>query len=112
VKKLGNDTIVLLLRTDGAVDRLGVKQKNVNHVSVPYSSFQPATDTESDTNTDSTISKDRVYCPPTTDVLSAKTTDGIEYNGVTYEIYGDPEPWTDRKGVIHHVMFFVRKARG
>ncbi|MBO0884490.1 MAG: hypothetical protein J2P17_29985 [Mycobacterium sp.] len=112
MKSFGNDTVTLLVRNITSADELGVAVKTATSIDVAGCSFQPATDTESDTNTDSTISKWRVYCPPTADVLALRATDGIHYRGTTYEIFGDPQIWTDRRGSAHHVTLIVRKARG
>lgn len=112
MKTFGNDVITLLVRNKVQSNELGIAVNAVTQINVPGCSVQPATDTESDTNTDSTISKWRCYCPPTSDVLALRATDAVEYLGVTYEDYGDPQFWTDRRGNPHHVTLILRKARG
>ncbi|MFF0498536.1 hypothetical protein ACFYU5_19175 [Nocardia aobensis] len=112
MKKLGNDTLTLLVNTKTSSDELGVAVNSTARVDVSGCSVQPATDSESDSNTDITVAKWRAHCPPTTEMLAVKTADEVEYLGIVYQVYADREGWTDRKGVPHHVTLILRKARG
>lgn len=112
MKTFGGDTITFLARTVTGHDDLGVETITPADVVTPGCSVQRATDMESVGDEDLTISKWRAFCPPTTAVLALKATDGAIYNGITYEIFGDPERWTDRRGIPHHVTVILRKARG
>lgn len=112
MKSFGNDTVTFLVRTEGAQDELGIPSVSVTPVVTPGCSVQRATDMEAVSSEDLTISRWRAFCPPTTTVLALKATDGAQYKGVEYEVYGDPELWTDRRGNAHHVTVILRKARG
>jgi len=112
MNSFGNDTVTFLVRDVNGQDDLGVETLTTTPVATPGCSVQRATDMESENDTDLTISRWRAFCPPTATLLALKATDGAQYNGVEYEVYGDPELWTDRRGNAHHVTVILRKARG
>lgn len=95
-------------RTPGTKDRKGIPAQVATPFPIVGCSFQPVSTTEQNVNTDTTIALWHLFAPVGT-VLQA--TDGVMAYGEPYEVFGDPEPWSDRNGP-HHVRITLRKARG
>lgn len=51
----------------------------------------------------------RIYAPAATDV---RYTDRILFDGVTYDVFGNPNEWRTFSGAKHHLAFLVRLRSG
>jgi len=109
---LGNDTVTVLVRTYGPKDRLGVRALINTPVTVAQCSFQPYTNSEQNTDVDTTVSMWKLYAPPVSVILGLTAVDAIQFGGVVYEDFGDPQPFFDELGHLDHVRIILRKARG
>ncbi len=105
----GRETVTGITRTDGAKDRKGIPKPNNVRFTIVGCSFQPLSTTEQNVDYDTTIALWHLYAPPGTQLLA---TDGVEAYGVLYEVFGDPQPWANRRGQPDHVLITLRKARG
>ncbi|MER7164500.1 head-tail adaptor protein [Micromonospora sp. NPDC000207] len=61
--------------------------------------IRPVSSTEDVVNQQETTTRFRLTQHPEPDLLS---TDRVEWNGSTFEVDGDVEPWT-RRGQLHHL---------
>ncbi|MBF6060512.1 hypothetical protein IU500_06940 [Nocardia terpenica] len=111
---LGDQTITVLLRTESAaaIDPLGIPETVETPVDQPGCSVQPRYVTEKDLREDFSRSIWIVYAPPTRIMLALTASDAVRYRGDRYEVFGDPMPWPDLDGVIDHIRFELRRARG
>lgn len=70
--------------------------------------FQPLGSTEDVVAQQRTESTHKVFMPPDADVLP---TDRIRYQGIDYQVDGQPEAW-GRAGRTHHLEVLVFRVQG
>lgn len=108
--RLGRDTVYGIHVSAGAKGSKGIAAEVE---STPFlitgCSFQPISAAEQMSNMDLTITMWRLYAPPAT-VLAA--VDRVMAFGTKYQVFGDPQVWTDSRGKPHHLQCMLRKATG
>ncbi len=113
---LGNDTITVLKRSAGSVDRLGVPHLVSTPTVVTGCSLQPNSEDEVISDTDFTLAMWLLYTPvlPIIQTLTAADAIQVPINGIqtVFEDFGDPALWTDLYGNPDHYRIKLRKARG
>lgn len=113
---LGGDTITVLKRFVGSVDRLGVPQLVSTPTAVTGCSFQPNSEDEVISDTDFTLAMWLLFTPvlPIIQTLSAADAIQVAINSVqtVFEDFSDPVLWTDVNGNPDHYRIKLRKARG
>ncbi|MDG3012378.1 hypothetical protein G4X40_19750 [Rhodococcus sp. D2-41] len=110
---LGNDTVTVIKRAPtGAMNSVGQPAMTETPTVVPGCSFQPTRTAETVSDVDLTVSYWTLYAPAVPAITQLEATDAIEVNGVVFEDFGDPQPWTGLNGNPSHVTLTVRKARG
>lgn len=116
VPPLGNDTVTVLTRSNGAADHLGVIALIDTPTVVTGCSFQPNSADEVIGDTDFSMAMWVLYAPVEQIFQSMTSADAIqvEINGVpvTFEDFGDPQLETDLDGSPDHYRIKLRKARG
>lgn len=106
----GSQTITLNMRgSSTGTDRLGHPIYSPVAVPVPGCSIQPVMSTETLGDHDGVITRWRLFAPSDVPLTAV---DSITYGGQTFSIDGDPEPWPDWYGGIHHIECYLRKATG
>lgn len=116
-RKLGHDTLVLVrapLTTDTRDNSEYRDWDNATRTDIVDCMVQPFPMAEKIAY-ERTIDREfartafRVWCPAGTDVTSS---DKIEYEGKTYEVFGGSGTWKDHRGVPHHSQFIMRLKEG
>lgn len=105
----GRDTITVVHRTAGTPDNLGVPAKIETRRQVAGCSVQPLGTDELLSDVDRVITRWKLYAPAATALTTA---DAVESNGLLYEVDGDPQVWSDTRGVPHHLECLLRRATG
>jgi hypothetical protein len=72
-------------------------------------SVQPFATAESTIDAAYIADRLRLFAPPGTDIVS---TDRIVYDGVTYEVDGNAQPWHDLGGQAHHIELVIKRLAG
>lgn len=107
--KLGGQAATVITRTPGAKDELGVPTWIETPVTVPGCFLQPSDTDETLGNVDTVISHFKLFAPAGTPLTS---TGRVVVDGVSYEVRGDPMPWSDNRGIPHHIECYLRRATG
>lgn len=105
----GHDTVTVIRRTNGPPDSLGVPTRVETQQTVPGCSVQPLGTDEMLSDVDRVVSRWKLYAPATL-VLTA--TDAVQSHGITFEVDGDPQIWSDVRGAPHHLECLLRRATG
>jgi hypothetical protein len=113
---MGNDTVTVLKRTEGAEDRLGVVSLTSTPTVVGGCSLQPNSASEVISDTDLTLAMWILITPPESIFQGMTAADAIQVtiNSVPtiFEDFGDPQLLTDLDGIPDHYRIKLRKARG
>lgn len=110
-RPLGVDTITVL-RAPIIADDHGNDKRDWAHASstiIDGCDAQPQGSQETLVNEDQTLIAYLVLAPPGSDVRS---TDRVELNGRTFEVYGVPGVWTSRSGRLDYVEIRLTDWRG
>lgn len=108
---IGNQTITAVLVAYGTPDKLGVEQHIETQVTLTGVSFQPLTTIETLGDIDQVTSHWKLFAPCTVD-LSAIDRVITPWDGLSYEVDGDPMPWVDFLGNVSHQEVLFRRATG
>ena len=108
---IGNQTVTAVLVTYGARDKLGVEAHIETQVTVTNCSFQPLTTIETLGDVDQVTSHWKLFAPANVN-LSAIGRIITPWDGLSYEVDGDPMPWPDFQGNISHQEILLRRATG
>jgi hypothetical protein len=113
---LGNDTVTVLKRSVGGLDRLGVQQLVSTPTVITGCSLQPNSGDEVISDTDLTIAMWILFTPVVPIIQTLTSADAIQVTvddtPVVYEDFGDPVLWTELDGMPEHYRIKLRKARG
>jgi hypothetical protein len=110
----GQDTVILVRREVAGRDRYGSDVLVDHETVVPGCSMQPMWGQESTGRADEITERFMCYVPGLALVdleIDPNATDAVRFQGVVYEINGEPQPWHDQ-GVIDHVVLFCRRSTG
>ncbi|AHH98329.1 hypothetical protein [Kutzneria albida] len=109
---LGQQTLILVSRSDGAKDNMGVPARIEVETSVSGCSWQPASADE-DVVHDVDRAEDlwNAWIPGGT---GARVIDAIKtpWDGLQYEIQGTPQTWVDAFGRVSHTILTARRVTG
>jgi hypothetical protein len=72
-------------------------------------SVQPAATQEVLTSRDTVMDQWTVYAPRFADVLA---TDRVRWNGIDYEVMGQPAAWDSPTGGLSHIQFLMQRWEG
>ena len=81
----------------------------VSEVPVPGCSVQPGATAEVLAARQGSSIRWTVLAPPT---LVATARDGVRFEGVLYQINGEPQPWPSPTGGLDHVVLFLETHEG
>jgi hypothetical protein len=113
---LGADTVTVLKRSRGTIDRLGVATLVDTPTVVTGCSFQPNAASEVVSDTDFNVAMWLLFTPvlEVFESLTAADAIQVDINGTptVFEDFGDPQLWTDLFGRPDHYRIKLRKARG
>lgn len=105
----GDQTVIFVAITDGALDRLGIPAKVRTEVSVPGCRFRPLSVDEAVTLTDVATEVWKCTAPPHPTVLAAKAIDEVKHNGITYQLVGGVKPFPGyRSNTVHKVTVMCK----
>lgn len=93
IEPTGNATVLLLQRSATGKDALNAKTYSYLPVPMPGAVFAPGTTTELVQGQDLVTTQPTVYAPPGLPV--ATPVDRMQVDGVTYEVDGGGDVWTD-----------------
>lgn len=108
---IGRQTVTAVLVTYGTPDNLGVAQKVETQTPITGCSFQPLTTIETLGDVDQVTSHWKLFAPTTVD-LTAIAAIITPWDGLRYEVDGDPQVWTDYFGRVSHQEVMLRRATG
>lgn len=108
---IGHQTVTAILVNYGATDKLGIPAKTETQVPLPGCSFQPLTTIETLGDIDEVASHWKLFAPASVD-LSAIDAIVTPWDGLRYEVDGDPQVWTDFFGNVSHQEVALRRATG
>lgn len=106
---LGGQTATVITRTPGAKDRFGIPTSVETSVAVTGCFLQPLETEENLGNIDTVVSHFKLFAPAGTPLTP---TGRVVVDGVSYEVRGDPMPWSDIRGIPHHIECYLRRATG
>ncbi len=114
VRQFGRQTITFVSvgRDVTNLDRYGKPAQVTTPTDVPGCRFRPVSSTETINDNDKVTDVWRATCPPVGAVLAAKTTDHVVVNGVTYQIDGNVELFTDLAGNPFKATVVVKRVTG
>lgn len=105
----GNQTITGVKRSEGPPDVLGVPLRVETTFTIERCSVQPLSTVEQLSNVDQVTTRLHLYAPAGTPLT---VTDAVIVDGVTYELDGDPQTWTDARGRPYYLDCLIRRATG
>jgi len=113
VRTPGRETVQGINLTNGPRNSKGIPTE-VESAWFPISgcSFQPLTSAEQTGNMDLTITLWRLYAPATGPASTLTATSRVFAYGTKYQVFGDPQVWTDARGHPDHFVCELRKASG
>lgn len=108
---IGHQTVTAVLVTEGVPDSLGVPAKVETTVAISGCSLQPLNTKETLGDIDQVTSHWTLFAP------AAVNLDPIDsvitpWDGIRYDVDGDPEIWTDFFGNTSHQALRLRRATG
>jgi hypothetical protein len=108
---IGNQTVTAVLVTEGTTDKLGVPAKVETQVTLAGCSFQPLSTVETLGDVDQVTSHWKLFAPTSQD-LTAIDSLITPWDGLRYDVDGDPLVWRDFFGNISHQEVLFRRATG
>lgn len=108
---IGHQTVTAVLVTYGARDKLGVEAKVETQTTISNCSFQPLTTVETLGDVDEVTSHWKLFAPATVD-LTAIDRVITPWDGLSYEVDGDPLVRSDFFGRVSHQEVLLRRATG
>lgn len=108
---IGFQTVTAVLVTYGAPDKLGVEAKVESQTPITGCSMQPLTTVETLGDIDEVTSHWKLFAPATVN-LNAIASVITPWDGLRYDVDGDPMVWTDAFGNVHHQEVLLRRATG
>jgi hypothetical protein len=108
---VGNQTVTAVSVTFGPPDQLGLAQRIETLIPIPACSFQPIDTSEILGDIDVVTSRWRLYAPAS---VNLKAVDAIitPWDGLRYDVLGNPMVWTDLFGRVSHQEVILRRATG
>lgn len=108
---IGNQTVLAVVISYGPPDELGVPTETEAQTPISNCSFQPLVTIETLGDVDEVTSHWKLYAPAT---VNLRAVDAIvtPWDGLRYEVDGDPQTWTDMFGRISHQEVILRRATG
>jgi hypothetical protein len=110
----GEDTVTLISREVAGDDRYGNQVLVDTEVTLPYCSIQPMWGQEDINRADLAIDRFRLFIPGSAWIdlqIDPTMLDAVRFNGITYEVNGEPQPWR-LHGVIDHAVVYLRHVTG
>lgn len=108
-RPFGQQTVTGVRRTWGAPDALGVPTRIDTPVEITGCSVQPLSTAEQLSDVDQVTTRWKLYAPAS---AMLTVTDAVIVNGLTYEIDGDPQTWSDQCGMPSYTECLLRRATG
>lgn len=106
----GRQTVVLVRRAVTGRDAHGNDVYTVTRETVSQCLVQPTLfSKEFISAEDRTVNRLQLFAPPN---VNLKSIDAVEFNGERYEISGEPLPWPDWTGGVHHIEAILEKVAG
>jgi hypothetical protein len=106
----GVQTVTLIRRVLGVPDAYGNDVYHDVREALRHCQVQPNTLTKEALNGRDQV-EDRMilHAPPT---ARFESVDAVDVAGVRYEVHGQPKPWPDWSGGVHHIEVVLQRIEG